>query len=139
MRDLTASFVQAMDSTHVWDPSQIAFTVMALLQHEQGHVSWSPEAGEEWIILTTAKGENYALIWTRAALAIIVPTVSPPLRTALVNHGAVLVEVADWNTPDFSIDPVPIRMRNMPSFWPVPSNEVPTAGFSILDLVWVTI
>jgi hypothetical protein len=67
------------------------------------------------------------------------PTVSSALRTFLNNRRAMIIEAADWNAPDYCIDPDQIRMRGIPDFWPSEPHEMPTTGFSILDLMWETI
>lgn len=89
--------------------------------------------------LIMVPGENYAAIWTQAPLAILIPTVAPTLRELLKNAGAWVIEAEDWYATDFSIDPAAIRMHNQPEFWPVPSYAVSPNGFSIMDLIFVTI
>lgn len=139
MRDVTAPFVHALDSHRPLDRQEIGAAVAALMQREGGSVSWSPEASEEWFGLLTATGEDYALIWTWAPLAICMPTVSSTLREILNNREAVIIEAANWHAPDYRIDPDPIRMRGIPDYWPSEPHEMPTTGFSILDLMWETI
>ena len=136
MQDLTDAFVRALARRNTWNPEQTATVVRRLAQQVGGTFKWSQAAGEDWMYLFDGAEDLQALIWTPAPLVIATPEGVATLRALLAANAVEVIEIADWDAPDYSIDPEAVRAAGVPDFWLEEVDVTHTVGFSIMDLRW---
>jgi hypothetical protein len=137
-KDLTPSFLQALDHRAGWVPDKLATDLHALSSTVGARFEWGWDEGERWMRVESTDGRPLVLVWTLAPLVIATSHAVPLISGLLEQYQETLEVVDDWEVPVFALDPEAVEAAGAIAFWRTDPDAISSSRFSILDLVFAT-